>query len=557
MDDILRNALAPGFVLQDYLIEGVLGYGGFGITYLAEDVHLNKKFAIKEFLPSELALRDGDSRVVPKSAGAEDDYLWGLEQFLQEAKTLARFEHPNIIQVLRFFEANGTAYIVMAFQEGSSLNELLERKKRLEEQELRDIVLPLIDGLKVIHREGVLHRDIKTENIFIRSDGTPILIDFGAARQALGDKGRSLTAIVSRGYAPFEQYTRRGKQGPWSDIYALAAVMYESVAGEPPPEAVDRVVEDDPMVPAVEAGKGRYSEAFLAGIDKALAPMARDRPQTLEEWQGMLQPEPAEPEPAAAEAAAPAVAAPPPEAPADRPEPAAAPAKGRRIPVKVNLPLAPRQWALAAAGLGVVVLGAVAWIVVASLSGGADEMAAAKPAATQPEPATQPEAAAKPDSATPPATAAKPETAPTPPPAKPPVKPAAKPTAKPEAPAQQATAPQAPPAKPAFHDGAALEAMFSQAQVYMKRKPGSGEEGGFGDHLWSFKPGGELSGEHYGLKGNEADSGRWSVEGDRLCTQWQTWEKGRKHCYRISGEGKEITATGSQGLLAGSLQILR
>ena len=283
MVKVLRNALKNGSMLDDYRIEDVLGHGGFGITYLGEDVKLEKKVAIKEYLPVGLAIRDSEATVQPQSSEAESDYRWGLQQFLREAKTLAKFHHPNIVQVMRFFEANGTAYIVMNFIQGESLHDRMRKRKKIDEKELMSLIFPLLDGLEKVHETGFLHRDIKPGNIFVSKDGTPMLLDFGAARAALKDKGRSLTAIVTRGYAPIEQYSSRGNQGPWTDIYALAGVLYEIVTGEDPLEATDRVM-DDPQVPAAIAGKKRLSDTVLVAIDHALAVRPEDRPQSIAEW---------------------------------------------------------------------------------------------------------------------------------------------------------------------------------------------------------------------------------------------------------------------------------
>jgi serine/threonine protein kinase len=283
----IRNALKVGATLDVYKIEKILGQGGFGITYLAEDVNLEKKVAIKEYLPVGLAIREGGSAVQPESTEAEADFRWGLDQFLGEAKTLAKFQHPNIVQVLRFFEAHGTAYIVMNFVQGQSLHDRMQRRKKINEEELKKFLFPILDGLESVHEAGFLHRDIKPGNIFIADDGEPMLLDFGAARSALLDKSRGLTAIVTRGYAPIEQYSKRGHQGPWTDIYALAGVLYEIVTGNDPIEATDRVIED-PQLPAFEAGVGRLSDTLLMAIDHALAVHPEHRPRSVAAWRAEL-----------------------------------------------------------------------------------------------------------------------------------------------------------------------------------------------------------------------------------------------------------------------------
>ena len=224
------NALPEGYRLQEYELVRVLGRpGGFGITYLGFDHHLDKDFAIKEYLPSNLAIRTADGSVVPQtSKEACEDFEWGLDRFLDEAKTLACFDHRHIVRVSRYFEAHDTAYMVMEHVEGETLSAHLTRKGTLREAELKGILYPLLDGLAVVHGEDILHRDITPSNIMLRAeDGSPVLIDFGAARQAIGAKSRLVTSLVTLGYAPIEQYSNQGNQGPWTDIYVLGAVCYQ------------------------------------------------------------------------------------------------------------------------------------------------------------------------------------------------------------------------------------------------------------------------------------------------------------------------------------------
>lgn len=294
-DNDHKYALPPGYRLQEYRIEAVLGAGGFGITYRAQDLNLNKAVVLKEFLPQELALRDKDLTVVVKSNRDAAFYQWGLERFLAEAQTLAKFKHPNIVQVFRFFSANGTAYFVMDYEAGESLRDYVGRLGRpLTEQEALAWFLPVIDGLRAVHRAGFLHRDIKPENIFLRADGSPMLLDFGSARFAIGEKSHSIHVVVSAGFASFEQYSSQGKLGPWTDIYSLGASLYWAITGQIPPEATDRSItindgEPDPYRPVAGwLGKRGYSPAFLDAIDRAMAFRAKDRPQTIKEFLACL-----------------------------------------------------------------------------------------------------------------------------------------------------------------------------------------------------------------------------------------------------------------------------
>jgi len=274
-------------MLQEYQLGRVLGAGGFGLTYLGWDTALDKPVAIKEYLPNDLAVREANHSVVAKSGGDEDNFRWGLARFLDEARTLAKFKHPNIVSVYRHIEAHGTAYIVMEFVEGETFGAYLKRVGKPTEAYLRAMLIALLDGLAEVHRVGFMHRDIKPGNIIITVDGAPVLVDFGAARQEVGGRSRSITSVVTPGYAPIEQYSTRGKQGPWTDIYALGAVAYRAITGNAPPDATERVRGDD-MTPATEAARGNYSAAFLAAVDWALAVDEDKRPQDVDAWRGAL-----------------------------------------------------------------------------------------------------------------------------------------------------------------------------------------------------------------------------------------------------------------------------
>ena len=274
------NALPVGYALQEYRIEKVLGVGGFGLTYLALDGNLNLRVAVKEYLPDDVATRGADHSISPRSPDNAEHFGWGKQRFLDESRVVASFRHPNIVRVMRFFEANGTAYMVMEFVEGAALNDWIRTRRPLAQPQLASIVGPLLDGLEVVHKAGFLHRDIKPGNIYIRDDGSPVLLDFGAARMRTGD----LTTIVSPGFAPFEQYHNKGNQGPWSDLYALAGVLYWMISGNKPHEAAARIKSDTMPSALQTADRALYRPEFLAAIDWALAPNEDERPQSVAEW---------------------------------------------------------------------------------------------------------------------------------------------------------------------------------------------------------------------------------------------------------------------------------
>lgn len=284
---VKQNALPPQTMLAEYRLESALGAGGFGITYLARDTHLEKEVAIKEYLPTDLALRALDGSVVPVDTNSAYNYKHGLEQFLVEARTLAKFSHPNIVRVTRYFEANGTAYMVMDYEKGHSLNQFLKKVPQPEEAHLKAMITPLLDGLEAVHAAGFLHRDIKPSNIFIRADGTPVLLDFGSARLAVRDAVRDVIAILTPGYAPVELYLGSGQQGPWTDIYSLAAVLYRAVTGENPPDALTRL-RIDGAGKKLTARRDRYSAQFLAAIQWGLALEEKRRPQNAKQWRSAL-----------------------------------------------------------------------------------------------------------------------------------------------------------------------------------------------------------------------------------------------------------------------------
>lgn len=290
------NALRHGTELHWYTIDRVLGQGAFGITYLATDNNLHRPVAIKEYLPGQLVHREQDGSVLALTDELVGEYEAGLKRFIFEARTLARFEHPAIVRVHNIFEANRTAYMVMQYEQGEGLDRLLKTRGTLTEHEILQLLHPLLDGLEVIHGHGFVHRDIKPANIFVRSDGSPVLLDFGSAREAMTGESRTITNFVSPGYAPIEQYAGKSdQQGPWSDIYALGATVYRTMTARAPNDAVERSqalaqnTVDSYQVGARHA-KRSYSTQLLNAVDHALAFRVQDRPQNIAEWRAELPP---------------------------------------------------------------------------------------------------------------------------------------------------------------------------------------------------------------------------------------------------------------------------
>lgn len=280
-------ALRAGQTIGRYEIVSVLGQGGFGITYRARDIQLGREVAIKEYLPSALAVRQDGATVLPRTTKMADDFGWGRDRFVTEGRTLATLHRvPAIVHVFDFLEANGTAYIVMELLSGETLEDRLRQKGTLTPDEVDRILWPLLDGLEQVHSAGFLHRDIKPANILLNAAGDPTLIDFGAAREAMVGRTSAMTAIFTPGYAAAEQMTS-AKQGPWTDIYGLAATLYHAIAGKTPPSAFDRMLDDvyEPLSRLMPKG---IAPGLLAGVDAGLAVAARDRPQSIAGWRPIL-----------------------------------------------------------------------------------------------------------------------------------------------------------------------------------------------------------------------------------------------------------------------------
>lgn len=286
------HTLPAGARVGCHVIEDVIGRGSFGITYRAFDTSLHRRVAIKEYFPQAFAGRESTLEVTASSATDVPTFEWGLERFTREARTLARFTHPGIVRVLAVLREHGTAYMVMELLDGHLLGDVLKRRQSVDEALLKRLVHPIIDGLAQVHASGFIHRDIKPNNIQVRRDGSPVLLDFGSARHTVGDESGPLTTLVTEGYAPPEQYaaTDSHLQGPWTDIYALGAVLHYGVVGHTPVASTLRSSavfndEEDPLQPLVGGTyDGCYSRPFLQAIDWALCLRYGDRPQSLDDW---------------------------------------------------------------------------------------------------------------------------------------------------------------------------------------------------------------------------------------------------------------------------------
>ncbi|CAN5913787.1 hypothetical protein BH11PSE8_BH11PSE8_15100 [soil metagenome] len=285
-----HDALPPGTRFGEFEIIRVLGVGGFGIVYLAQDHSLEREVALKEYMPASLAARGVGPAITVRSGSFSETYAIGLRSFVNEARLLARFDHPSLVKVYRFWEDNATAYMVMPYLQGVTLRDARRAMAQPpDERWIRGVLNPMLDAIELLHREGVYHRDIAPDNILLPREGQPILLDFGAARRVISDRTQSLTAILKPSYAPIEQYAEMTqlRQGPWTDIYALGAVMHFLLFGAPPPPATARALQDtaeaieDRVVPGVSA-------RFLSAVAWMLAVRPGERPQSAEALRSAL-----------------------------------------------------------------------------------------------------------------------------------------------------------------------------------------------------------------------------------------------------------------------------
>ena len=281
------KALPAGTVIREWRLEDVLGVGGFGIVYKGRGIYFGELVAIKEYFPSAISERDAEDTVVPIGSDVEEVHALGLKKFVEEAKLLWNLStptrHPNIVSVRSLFEVHGTAYMVMDFEDGVSLSKLLKEGRRFNERSLWNIIKPVAEGLDRAHRVGVLHRDIKPPNILITDESRPVLIDFGSARFEAAEATSTSVTFHTPPYAAVEQYVKTYPQGPWTDIYALAVVLYECVTGEKPPEVLERL-HGGLGTPLAEGHWPGFGKRFLQAIDAGMTIRPSERPQSIREW---------------------------------------------------------------------------------------------------------------------------------------------------------------------------------------------------------------------------------------------------------------------------------
>ena len=277
-----ENSLAPGTRLDEFVIERILGGGGFSIVYLAISTRDNKPVVIKEYMPSTLATRNENMSVIPSTEHNTERFNHGRRLFFQEASTLTTLKHPNIVNVINFFRDNGTVYMVMAYEEGVNMQTYIKKHNgNLSEPFIKAVFLPLLDGLQMIHSRGLLHLDIKPSNIHLRSGANPLLLDFGAVHEIMQTRQFQPNQVITPGFSPIEQLDPGGYVGPWTDIYAIGATMRACLEGVSPPHAPARR-EKDMLRPAVSAFKKKYSPYLLEAVDWAMEVDPLLRPQSVD-----------------------------------------------------------------------------------------------------------------------------------------------------------------------------------------------------------------------------------------------------------------------------------
>ncbi|KAA8998178.1 serine/threonine protein kinase [Affinibrenneria salicis] len=291
IDNKNPNALPIGYRFNEFEIQEVIGGGGFGIVYRAWDHQLQRTIAIKEYMPSSLAVRNEDYTLGLRGERFSKTFQAGLNSFIKEARLLARFNHPSLLHVIRFWVQNDTAYMGTQFYSGTTLKNLYQQQPEIINEEwIRRLLPPLFGAINTIHREGYLHRDISLDNIQIQENFLPVLLDFGSARKEISNLSDETETMLKPGFAPIEQYTENndGDQGPWTDIYALGAVLHTLIVGSPPPVSVVRSIEDV-YQPLAERRPPGYSLPLLTAIDKALSLRPEDRPQVIDEFAQLLE----------------------------------------------------------------------------------------------------------------------------------------------------------------------------------------------------------------------------------------------------------------------------
>jgi len=274
--------------IDNYIISKTISRGGFSYVYLAKEIDSGQRVILKEYMPSKLAKRDAEMQVIARDEETADYFSHGRKLFLKEAKALAGLKHPNIVDVINFFSANGTVYIVMVYEQGHNLHSYIKKHRGfLSEQFLLTVFPALLDGLQMIHKNGLLHLDIKPSNVHLRPGGSPLLLDFGAVHTIMQTRSSQFTQVITPGFSPIEQYNNRGYVGPWTDIYAVGASMRNCIDHRPPPEAVKRH-ENEIMKPATEVYQKKYSEKLLKAIDWAMEVDPLLRPQNAAELLDVL-----------------------------------------------------------------------------------------------------------------------------------------------------------------------------------------------------------------------------------------------------------------------------